>query len=211
MNSAQVISQIFSYSFIFLLGVIVGAWAELYFDKRQARKKENVKETAAPLAQETVSAPVPTQEISTSQEMPFSRESMDVPLDRIPRQEEVVEPALPPPPVIDRSTSRPSSAPEVVPSPQNKQPVPAIVVVEDGTKAARQLSIAEQIDEILEELQRFTTSSLPAVSLKDDGYQGVLVKVGNKMYPGIDAIPDQEVKDLIRKAVTEWERRSARK
>jgi hypothetical protein len=201
MNTAQIFSQLFSYSFIFLLGVIVGAWAEMYFDKRQARNKENAG-GIEPSVQEPLSVPAPAQMAAEpAQEKPSSREVLEVPVDRNALQEEIVEPALPPPPAIHPS-SAPSSAA------QYKQPAPAIVVVEEK---AKELSIAEQIDEILEELQRFSGSSLPIVSLKDDGHQGVIVKVGNKIYPGIDAIPDQEVKELIRTAVTEWERRSARK
>jgi hypothetical protein len=191
MNTTQIVSQIFSYSFVFLLGVIVGALGEMYFDKRHARQHTDAVEPSGSYQDENVSL------------TPLPQDRLDVPVAQpVMEPEEIVEPALPPPPVLNQPAIQPSY-PEYAPVP--------LILKEDSKKVIKQQSIAEQIDEILEELQKFSNSPLPPVSLKDDGRQGVIVKVGANVYPGIDAIPDAEVKALISKAVAEWERRSARK
>ncbi|MCE1254955.1 MAG: hypothetical protein LWX83_15585 [Anaerolineae bacterium] len=185
---SEIISQIFGFSFIFLLGVIVGALGEMYFGKRNAAKN----------SPGTVAAQPPVYQ----QPEKIPTMGMDVPP---PLKTEVnepePEPALPPPEEKMRYVS--TVKPQVPPAAQPAKNDPKIV--------QKPLSIAEQVDEILEELQRFSNTSLPPVSLMDDGHQGVLVKVGGDVYPGIEAVPQAEVKELIRRAVQEWERRSSKK
>jgi hypothetical protein len=68
-------------------------------------------------------------------------------------------------------------------------------------------SIAAQIDEILQENLAGTPLEKRGISLLDHPGQGVLVRVGLEQYDGIDAVPDPEIRELIRSAAAEWENR----
>jgi hypothetical protein len=71
------------------------------------------------------------------------------------------------------------------------------------------LSITAQIDEILQEkLQDSPFASRP-IRLVELPSKGVAVKVGMEQYEGVDAVPDEGIRQLIRSAVAEWERRVA--
>ena len=194
---SESISQIFALSFVFLLGVIAGALGEMYFGKRRSEKSvEQTPEPMPPIAQppiREVKNEMPAHGVVVEQSMPVVKNDIG---------EKEVEPALPPPDDLPRYVPAPiaATAPSITP-PAGKNEV---------QKPQKQLSIAEQVDEILQELQRFSTSSLPSVSLMDDGHQGVQVKVGSKYYAGIDAVAEPEAKELIRRAVQEWERRSSK-
>jgi len=76
-----------------------------------------------------------------------------------------------------------------------------------GKMPAAQKSIAAQIDEILQEKLAGTPLEKRGISLLDHPGQGVLVRVGLDQYDGIDAVPDEEIRDLIRSAAAEWEKR----
>ncbi|NPV75601.1 MAG: hypothetical protein HPY59_04420 [Anaerolineae bacterium] len=64
-----------------------------------------------------------------------------------------------------------------------------------------------QIDEILQE--RLAGSPLEGrnIKLTEDAREGVVVWIGADRYPGIDAVPDLEVREEIKAAVSVWERR----
>jgi hypothetical protein len=76
-----------------------------------------------------------------------------------------------------------------------------------GKIPAAQKSIAAQIDEVLQEKLAGTPVDKRGISLLDHPGQGVLVRVGLDQYDGIDAVPDEEIRDLIRSAAAEWEKR----
>lgn len=76
-----------------------------------------------------------------------------------------------------------------------------------GKIPAAQKSIAAQIDEVLQEKMAGTPLEKRGISLLDHPGQGVLVRVGLDQYDGIDAVPDEEIRDLIRSAAAEWEKR----
>jgi len=68
---------------------------------------------------------------------------------------------------------------------------------------------AESSDQMLEEINEILQRSLAStpdrgVRLFPDGVGGVKVMIGVKSYE-IDDVPDDEIKDLIRQAVAEWE------
>ncbi len=68
---------------------------------------------------------------------------------------------------------------------------------------------AESSDQMLEEINEILQRSLAStpergVRLLPDGVGGVKVMIGVKSYE-IEDVPDDEIKELIRQAVTEWE------
>jgi hypothetical protein len=68
-------------------------------------------------------------------------------------------------------------------------------------------SIAAQIDEILQELVIDSPLGDRAVRLMEFPGKGMVVMIGMDQYEEVDDVPDEEVKELIRAAVAEWERR----
>ena len=76
-----------------------------------------------------------------------------------------------------------------------------------GKIPAAPKSIVAQIDEVLQEKLAGTPLENRGISLLDHPGQGVLVRVGLDQYDGIDAVPDEEIRDLIRSAAAEWEKR----
>jgi hypothetical protein len=70
-------------------------------------------------------------------------------------------------------------------------------------------SLAEQIDEVLQEQILRSAESYPEVRLMDSPSKGLLVVIGPNRYEGIDAVPDPHMRSLILGAVREWERRTA--
>jgi len=71
------------------------------------------------------------------------------------------------------------------------------------------LSITAQIDEILQEKLQDSPYATSLIRLVELPSKGVVVKVGMDQYEGVDAVPDEAIRQLIRSAVAEWERRVA--
>lgn len=70
-------------------------------------------------------------------------------------------------------------------------------------------SIVAQIDEILQTNLENTPLADQGIHLIEGPDQGMVVEVGLSRYTDIDAVPDAEVRRLIRQAVSEWESRTA--
>ena len=70
-------------------------------------------------------------------------------------------------------------------------------------------SIVAQIDEILQTDLENTPLADQGIRLIEGPDQGMVVEVGLSRYTDIDAVPDAEVRRLIRQAVSEWESRTA--
>ncbi len=68
-------------------------------------------------------------------------------------------------------------------------------------------SIAAQIDEILQEMLEESPLSTKAIRLLELPAKGMVVMVGLDHYEGVDAVPDEDIRNVIRAAVAEWERR----
>ncbi len=68
-------------------------------------------------------------------------------------------------------------------------------------------SIAEQVDEILQEMLETSPLHSKAIRLLELPQRGMVVMIGLDQYQGVDAVPDEEVRSIIRAAVAEWERR----
>ena len=69
-------------------------------------------------------------------------------------------------------------------------------------------SLVEQIDAVLQEM--LAQSPLPAgeVHLSENAALGLEVRLGNRRYDGIEAVPDANVRTIIRAAIAEWQRRA---
>lgn len=68
-------------------------------------------------------------------------------------------------------------------------------------------SIAAQIDEVLQENIKGSPMEQRAVRLVELPNKGMVVMVGLDQYAGVDEVPDDEIRGVIKTAVAEWERR----
>jgi len=125
---------------------------------------------------------------------------------------------IPPPPadtapaLVALASQPPAFRPPVM-SPPAVEPVAPVIMlpgVEVPAPAAKPLTIVGQIDAILQEILLDSPLRTRGIRLVEDGRDGVTVWVGLDHYSGIDAVPYLEVKQIIRQAVAEWERRSER-
>jgi hypothetical protein len=72
-------------------------------------------------------------------------------------------------------------------------------------------SLAEQVDEILQEKLLASPLREKKIRLVDLPGGGLVVMVGLEKYDGIDAVPDEQVRAVLREAVDEWGRRAVRR
>jgi hypothetical protein len=105
---------------------------------------------------------------------------------------------------ISVSASSPAVASKIGPPP----PRPASKVARKASESipVRQLSIVEQIDDILQELQENNPPDSPRVVLAEEADHHVVVWIGSAKYDGIDCVSDVVAKATIRKAVERWEK-----
>jgi hypothetical protein len=80
-------------------------------------------------------------------------------------------------------------------------------VLQPTVKKEAPLSIVQQIDVILQEMLPGTPYENQKIYLVEDPKKGVIVRVGTDVYEGVNAVPEGEIKKLLRAAVAEWERR----
>jgi hypothetical protein len=100
------------------------------------------------------------------------------------------QPLPAPPPVVDATPSKPVSAPK------------------KGDKLeAASTSIVEQINTILQAQILNTRFASQGLSLMESPSGGVNVYIGINWFEGVDAVPDEEIKSVIRAAIAEWERK----
>ncbi|PKO07938.1 MAG: hypothetical protein CVU40_18020 [Chloroflexi bacterium HGW-Chloroflexi-2] len=102
---------------------------------------------------------------------------------------------------------------ESIPAPKVKDVdstdvVPPLVPTKTAEKHKRQLSIVEQVDEVLQDLLESSLLKGRNIRLTELPNKGVTVWVGNEYYDGINAVPDEDVKRIIRQAVKKWEESS---
>lgn len=82
-------------------------------------------------------------------------------------------------------------------------PMPAMPVSAPPFTGSK--SIVGQIDDILQEKLQNTAHANRRIRLTEKPNQGVVVQIGLDSFPGIDEVPDPEIRELIHQAVTEWE------
>lgn len=80
------------------------------------------------------------------------------------------------------------------------------VAADVSQRPAEQKSIAALIDEILQAKLAGIGMDEPSVRLLELPEGGLAVAVGKEQYGGIDEIPDETVRRLIRESVAEWEK-----
>ena len=67
-------------------------------------------------------------------------------------------------------------------------------------------SIANQINDILQQMIEDTPFEARGLTVNDAPDHGVMVTLDGQKYPGVKDVPDDEVRNLIRSAVVEWEK-----
>jgi hypothetical protein len=120
------------------------------------------------------------------------------------------EAAAPPPPSASPLTPVRTSLPAEPVSKPIANPIDffARALQSDVPKANTEpKSIAGQVDEILQEKLVESPLANRAIRLMELPGKGMVVMVGLNQYDGVDAVPDAEVRAVIRSAVAEWERR----
>ena len=98
------------------------------------------------------------------------------------------------------------------PAPAVPQP-PVKVEKKNGAPADETVQPAPVLDSIIQQIDKVLQAKLETSPFKERGIQLVegpggivIVKDGINRYEGVDAIPDPEVKTLIRQAVADWEK-----
>jgi len=119
---------------------------------------------------------------------------------------ETVRPTTP----ITESAQEP--LPPVAPVPTVTQP-PVQAEKKNGAPVVEVAPLAPALDSIIQQIDRVLQARLEASPFKDRGIQLVegpggivIVKDGINRYEGVDAIPNPEIKMLIRQAVADWEK-----
>lgn len=77
------------------------------------------------------------------------------------------------------------------------------VVKPDTTK-----SLAQQVDAVLQEKLAGSPLRDKGIRLLDVPGKGLVVMVGMEKYDGVEAVPDEQVKAVLRSAVDEWAKRA---
>jgi hypothetical protein len=78
-----------------------------------------------------------------------------------------------------------------------------------GKAPLAQKSIAAQIDDVLQEMLEGTPLAQKGVRLMELPGKGMVVLVGMEQYPGVNEVPDPDVRQAIRAAVAAWENKVA--
>lgn len=118
-----------------------------------------------------------------------------------PQMEPQPKPTARSEPVLPQPPSERRQAPDLV---------AAIAKPSGAAPVVRPKSMIEQIDEILQELVIHSAQSHRSVKVTQDLRDGIVVWLDGGRYPGLDSVPDAEIRTLIRAAAAEWERRSER-
>ncbi len=124
----------------------------------------------------------------------FTGSQTDVPVVSPAPQAQTAGGALPPAP--------PTSVPAVNPG-ESAEVLAANKAVPDKPK-----SIVEQINDILQDNLKAHPALNKGIRLSEDPREGVIVWVGLEHFTGLDAVTDPEVKEILKEAVTEWEKRT---
>lgn len=92
------------------------------------------------------------------------------------------------------------------PKPPVSQALKSVPGAEPAPLSSDNKSIVMQIDDILQDMIASRPAVDTQVRLFEDPQKGVMVSVDEKIYEGIDLVPDGEIQALIREAVATWEK-----
>lgn len=101
-----------------------------------------------------------------------------------------------------QETPSPASRPSIF----SPRPPKAGVKSEEEKPKVSLKSIVEQIDEVLQQKLAGTVFESREIRLVEGAGGAVIVQIKNDRFEGIDAVPDAEIRGLIRQAVAEWEK-----
>lgn len=105
--------------------------------------------------------------------------------------------------------AEPAAPPQESMLPANPLPEPAVLAASVlPMDKPRPTSIVGQIDEILQELLVESPFAERTIRLTEEPNLGVIVWVDRERFNGIEAVPDEEIQNLIRAAVKKWEKTS---
>lgn len=90
-------------------------------------------------------------------------------------------------------------------------PTRPVVITPPAIPIMRAKSMLEQIDEILQEQLAASGQTARGIRLSEDVNIGIIVWVGSEHFVGIEGCPYEDVKQSIKQAAAEWERRSGQK
>lgn len=133
-------------------------------------------------------------------------------IDQIPTGQESVEEEAPLPEEQAVKRSRKVALPD-----EKKTSVPSLKEKKAKKDAEKTPTIVQPIDmvrainDILQDLIRLSEEPGRVISLTPESPVGVSVWVNDKRYPDLDSVDDPSVKELVRKAVAEWERKASEK
>ncbi len=99
--------------------------------------------------------------------------------------------------------NRPSN-PADAPGASSSKPLPG----EGAAAAYSSKSIVDQIDDFLQVLLANSGLKNRDIHLTEGAGGGVFVRVGLTQYEGIDSVPEPEIKNMVRRAIAEWEKSS---
>jgi hypothetical protein len=117
-----------------------------------------------------------------------------------------VQPAAPVPVAAPRPPVQEPPRPAAQPSIFSTRPPKAEPKPDEEKPKVSLKSIVEQIDEVLQQKLAGTVFEDREIRLIEGAGGAVIVQVKNERFEGIEAVPDAEIRALIRQAVTEWEK-----
>ncbi len=118
-------------------------------------------------------------------------------------------PKVDPPPSAPRPAATPMPNPTPTSPPPAPAPAPQAVTppldADADEPATEPLSIVAQIDSVLQTRLAGTALVNKGIRLQESLEGGVIVWVGLDKYKGVDEVPDETVKEVIKAAIAEWE------
>jgi hypothetical protein len=109
-----------------------------------------------------------------------------------------------------QSANKTGIPPETAPqAPRDKAPAGTARVTEKTKVDTAPESIAAQIDAILQVRLENSPLAERQIKLQELPGQGLVVIVGQEKYTDLTLVPDQQVREAIAAAVTEWEQKNA--